>query len=157
MRQLLHNEIMGPATNLMLLNSSNLRIDSLGACTRRTRKSDFTCVPFESTVNESVDLAIDVIRRFGISECLVSNSLLEAVRVLMGPSNIVRSARVYNRSRALTVVSPSPCDATALPSKGKIGSPKLDGLSRLRLLRTLATCRLCECSCGQVSNILQGL
>jgi hypothetical protein len=133
-------------TNLMLLNGSNLRINSLDTRTRRTRKSDLTGVPFESTEDESVDLAIRVIRCFGIAECLVSNSLLKAVWVLVGSGRVVRSATVRDRGRKLTVVSPSPCAAAALPSKPKTGSPKLEGLLRLRLFRTLAICALWECS-----------
>lgn len=69
--------------HLMLLDGSNLRIDSLetGACIGR--ETDFASVALQRTIDQGSDLTVHVVGSFGVSECLVCSRLLQAVQVLL--------------------------------------------------------------------------
>jgi len=67
----------------MLLNGSNFRVDSLDASTSRGGQANFASVSFQSSVYQSIDLALDVSSSFCIGKGLVGGRQLEAVKILM--------------------------------------------------------------------------
>lgn len=73
---------MKHATNLVLLDSSNFRVHGCDARARSRRGTNTARVPFESTVDQGIDLALDVTCSLGVSEGLVCSCLLQAGRIL---------------------------------------------------------------------------
>jgi hypothetical protein len=66
---------------LVLLECGNLRVLGLDRSTKSRLLANGSSVPFEGTEDEGVDHAIDISNRFGICQRLVSDGLLQAVRI----------------------------------------------------------------------------
>lgn len=65
----------------MLRDRRNLGIDCLNGRAKHTGETNLAGIAFQSGVDESIDLAADVTRSFGIGECLVGGSLVKTVGV----------------------------------------------------------------------------
>lgn len=65
----------------MLGDGGDFRVDGFDGRARRGHSSDGARVAFQSAVDESIYLALDVASGLGVRECLVSSCLLKAVGV----------------------------------------------------------------------------
>ncbi len=66
----------------MLLDSRDFRVDGFDTCASHGCQTDFTGVAFKSTVDQCVDLAVNITSILRVSESAISGGLLKAVCVL---------------------------------------------------------------------------
>lgn len=108
----------------MLLNSSDFRVHRLEACAAVGWQPNSPSVTFKSTINESVNHALNIASCFGVGERLVGSRRLQTFGVLVKCiSNLLQSA-----GNTLTVSLPSPWEAAAFPSRPKTESTSSLGL-----------------------------
>lgn len=65
----------------MLADSSDLRVDSLDARAEVAFQADGSGIPLKRSVNESVDLSLDVAGSFCVGESLIRGGLVKTVEI----------------------------------------------------------------------------
>lgn len=69
-------------TNLMLLYGCNLGVNSFDTGASISYKANFAWVSLQGTIDQSIDLSLNISSRFGISESLVGRGLLKTCSIL---------------------------------------------------------------------------